>query len=289
MLVIDLKGISEWGTVSDKKQSFKPFSYDSQANLFISTVRQFGGTYTYFDKTDNHGYLAFNSNETINGLNKLKDLYDRNIFGIPADWDEAKYGSNPFKANKTVMTLGSSAGVANSAPQGNKFQIAAAPVPFHDEDSKYVISQGANLALLDTGTREQRLAAWTLLKFLTKYANGYICSETGYYPSSAYAENGGMWVGGNVEEYVNYVEWIEASENPIASSTEKIRAQTAQVNLDYYINPAQGWHKFVDQPFPGSADVRNAVAAIPGWVFYDEYTPQGAIDKIYSSLRDYVK
>ena len=187
------------------------------------------------------------------------------------------------------MTLGSSAGVANSAPQGNKFQIAAAPVPFHDEDSKYVISQGANLALLDTGTREQRLAAWTLLKFLTKYANGYICSETGYYPSSAYAENGGMWVGGNVEEYVNYVEWIEASENPIASSTEKIRAQTAQVNLDYYINPAQGWHKFVDQPFPGSADVRNAVAAIPGWVFYDEYTPQGAIDKIYSSLRDYVK
>ena len=288
-VVIDLTGVFEWGTTTDTTKSFKPFSYDSQANLFITTVRQNGGTYTYYDKADKHGYIDFNSQETINGLNTLKALYDKNIFGIPADWDEAKYGSNPFKANKTVMTLGSSAGVANSAPTGNKFEIAAAPTLYHEGDSKYVISQGANLALLDTGTREQRLAAWTLLKFLTKYANGYICASTGYFPSCPYAENGNLWVGGNVEEYVDYATWIEDSQNPLASMSEKVRAQTANVNIDHYIKDSENWTKFVDQPFPGSADIRTQVAAIPGWVFYNTYNPQAAINKMYEILSDYVK
>ena len=33
-------------------------------------------------------------------MNKIKTLYDHHTFGITADWDEAKYGSNPFKAQK---------------------------------------------------------------------------------------------------------------------------------------------------------------------------------------------
>ena len=50
---------------------------------------------------------------------------------------------------KTVMTLGSSAGVTNDAPTGNAFDIKAAPVPYFNADKKFVISQGANLALMD--------------------------------------------------------------------------------------------------------------------------------------------
>lgn len=296
--ILNLTSIFEAGSTGHvPKDCFKPFSYDSQANLFITTVRQQGGTYTYFDKTDNHGYVAFKSPETKAGFTVLKNMYDAKTFAIPADWDEASYGSNPFKANKTVMTLGSSAGVANSAPTGDRFKIKAAPVPFHAADKKYVISQGANLALLDKGSREQRVASWMLVKFLSKYANGYISSATGYYPASPFAEQGGMWVGGNVDEYSDYETWVVDASASTASSAEQIRSQTARVNTEYYVKPSENWTKFVDVPFAGSADIRESVKSGPGYIFYEEFGTKGnvssiidgALDKLYDILRDYVK
>ena len=286
--VLDLTGVFEYGSAGHvAKECFKPFSYDSQANLFITTVRQNGGTYTYLDKNDKQGYVAFNSQETINGLNTIKTMYKDYTFGIPNDWDEAKYGSNPFKAQKTVMTLGSSAGVRNDAPPGNSFEIASAPVPYHSADKKFVISQGANLALMDKGSREQRLASWQLVKFLTKYANGYICAKTGYYPSSEYAEQGGMWANYD-EEFIDYDSWLEeAVDSP--SEAEKIKGQAALINRNYYVNPDEHWTKFVDQPFAGSAAVRNAVANIPGYLLTEDMTAQAAIDKCLSSLKDFIK
>ncbi len=288
-IVLNLSTISKWNDADTTHvNSFKPFSYDSQANLFITSIRQNGGTYTYYDKEDKHGYVGFNSQETITALNKLNDLYKNHTFGIPADWEEAKYGSNPFKAQKTVMTLGSSAGVSNDAPTGNAFNIKAAPVPYFSADKKYVISQGANLALLDKGSREERLASWMLLKFLTKYANGYICAMTGYYPSCPYAENGGLWKDYDDEDYTDYKTWLNGV-GAISSTTEKIKAQTAQVNIDTYVKESEKWTKFVDQPFPGSASIRTEVANAPKYLFIDKLTPQEAIDKVLQAIPDYIK
>ncbi len=287
-LVLNLHGITKWNdSDTTHKNSFKPFSYDSQANLFISSIRQNGGTYTYYDKEARHGYIGFNSQETINAMNTLNGYYNHHTFGIPADWDEAKYGSNPFKAQKTVMTLGSSAGVTNDAPTGNAFQIKAAPVPYFNADKKFVISQGANLALMDKGSREQRLASWLLVKFLTKYANGYLCAATGYYPSSPYAENGGMWQGAT-EDYVDYATFIEEGASSINVS-EQIKAQTAKINTDYYVKDSENWTKFVDQPFPGSASIRTQVANVPKFIFIDKMTPQNAINAVLERLQDYIK
>ena len=282
---------------SDPTKRFKPFSYDSQANLFITNVRQNGGKYTEYDKVAKKGYLAFDSQETRTGLTQLKKLYDENVLGIPADWNEAKYGSNPFKANKTVMTLGSSAGVANDSAAGNRFEIGAAPVPYVKATDKYVISQGANLALLDTGSREERVAAWQLIKFLSKYANGYFCSQTGYYPSCPYAEKegkdgvAGMWA--NVDpkgEFADgdYATWLaEAKES--ASTSDIIRAETADINLEYYINDSENWVKFVDPPFAGSATIREEVASITPWVFSGTRSIDDAIKEIYAKLSDYTR
>ena len=186
------------------------------------------------------------------------------------------------------MTLGSSAGVANDAPTGNTFDIKAAPVPYWSADKKYVISQGANLALLDKGSRKERLAAWLLLKFLTKYANGYICSQTSYYPASAYAENGGMWNGVDESAYIDYKTWLEDSMES-ANTVERIKGQTAKINVDYYVKATEKWTKFVDQPFPGSASIRTQVANVPKFLFIDKMTPQGAIDAVLERLQDYIK
>lgn len=292
-IVLNLHGISKWNdSDTEHKTSFKPFSYDSQANLFITALRQNEATYTYYDKEAKHGYVGFTSEDEkmTAAMNKIKTLYDNHTFGIPADWDEAKYGSNPFKAQKTVMTLGSSAGVSNDAPTGNAFQIKAAPVPYFSEEHKDVISQGANLALLDKGSRKQRLASWLLVKFLSKYANGTICAQTGYYPASEYAEKGGAWVGADVDEYVDYDTWRK-SITPLSSTTEKIKAQVADVNIDTYVNEEleHKWFKFVDQPFPGSASIRTEIANATKYMLIDKMSIKAAIEKVFEKIPDYIK
>lgn len=295
-VVLDLTSIHAPSGGVDKN-AFKPFSYDSQANLFITAIRQNGGKYTEYDKQQQKGYLAFDSEQTKSALTSLKSLYDKNIFGIPADWEESSYGSNPFKASKTVMTLGSSAGVTNDATAGNKFQIGAAPVPVFNENNKYVISQGANLALLDKGSRAQRVASWQLVKFLSKYANGYFCSQTGYYPTCPYAESAGadglagMWANYDRDTFEggDYVSWFNEASDPLAGTADKIKAEAAKVNLDHYINSEKNWVKFVDPPFPGSATIREEVASIPQAVFYNTSSPADAIRSVYSKLSDYVR
>jgi len=289
--VLDLTDIRD-PSFADATKRFKPFSYDSQANLFITSVRQNGGTYTVFDKVTKKGYLAFDSQETRTGLAKLKSLYDKNILGIPADWGEAKYGSNPFKAFKTVMTLGSSAGVSNDTTAGNKFDIGCAPVPYVNASNKYVISQGANLALLDRGSREQRVAAWQLIKFLSKYSNGYFCSQTGYYPTCKYAETqAGMWANMDPQgdfEGEDYTSWLQQAKESL-STTDLIRAEAALVNINDYTKLDVNWVKFIDPPFSGSADIREAVAAIPPTIFTGEKTIDATISHYYSLLKDYVR
>ena len=127
-----------------------------------------------------------------------------------------------------------------------------------------------------------------LLKFLTKYANGYLCAMTGYYPSCEYAETGKLWKDYDEEEYVDYSTWLKDAKNS-PNTTERIKAQTAQVNIDTYVKAEEKWTKFVDQPFPGSASIRVEVANAPKYLFIDGNTPQEAIDKVLVKLPDYIK
>ena len=303
-VVINLKGIIAPGSdESNKLNYFKPISYDSQANWFISTLRQVGETYTTVEATragTYKGYLGFNTDGTNAALREIRRLHDANIFGIPADWGESKYGSKPFIANKTVMTVGSSAGVRNSIGTGSEtFDVGIAPVPYRTADKKYVISQGANLALLDKGSREQRVASWQLMKFLTKYANGYFSAATGYFPTCEYAQNGGMWKG-YAEGYYNYDEWYQEAILEVGGK-DAIKAQAAKANLDHYVNTSENWYKFVDNPFAGRADVRDtcgtiipSVIALSAAQYGSTETAQKAavksiLDTIYSKLSSYVK
>ena len=198
------------------------------------------------------------------------------------------------------MTVGSSAGVRNSIGTGSEtFDVGIAPVPYRTADKKYVISQGANLALLDKGSREQRVASWQLMKFLTKYANGYFSAATGYFPTCEYAQDGGMWKG-YAEGYYNYDEWYQEAISEVGGK-DAIKAQAAKANLDHYVNTSENWYKFVDNPFAGSADVRDtcgtiipSVIALSASQYGSTETAQKAavksiLDTIYSKLSSYVK
>ena len=271
---IDRSDVLDFRLVS--AETFHPFGYDSGANFFITLCRQWGGSYTDVDPATGEGYLTFDSEEVKTGLAYMKQLHEEDVVAIPADFGETQYCSNAFTNLLSVMNVGSTAGTAHSVPSAARFETDVAPVPYRDEEHKFVISQGTNLVLLDRGTEAERAAAWKLLKWLTKWHNGEFCAETGYFPSCSYSENSDAY-----QEFLN---------REAVSYVDTVKKNTALVNTNHYINEEENWTKFVDTPFVGSDICRNSVDAIMQMLFFtDGATPESVIADRYNDLRDYVR
>lgn len=264
----------DYKAVSDA--NFYPFTYDSQANFFITAIRQWGGTYTEVDRATKKGYLAFDSAEAIAALTELQNAYNNRYLAIPDTFGgTTKYNSAYFVNNQSVMTVGSSAGVKNSISKD--FEVGIAPLPYKSANRKFVISQGTNAVLLDQGTKEERVAAWKFVKYLTKEANGYFAVKTSYFPSCPYAQNS-----------KDYQDHIAETKDSKAGSDIVWRGANA-VNQDYYLKESENWTKFTDPAFIGSSTVRETVSTSMSQLFIDKLTPRQLIDKLKDSLKDYVK
>ena len=280
-----VKAVLKFDGVS--KDMFFPTYYDSQANFFITAIRQWGGTYTEIDTESRRGFLAFDSQETIDALNYLDQIHDDVGLAIPAEFGgTAKYGSAYFKNWQSVLAIGSSAGSANNVPTGGEFKVGVAPLPYHAADKKFVISQGTNLVLLDHGSIPERVAAWELLKYLSKYGNGKWSALSGYFPSCDYAV-----------QSKDYQDIMMKANNPDYEQTQKptdaqaLKYYSAKVNNEIYMSESAGWTKFVDPAFVGSSSIREKLSSAMALLFISGYTPRQLIDYYYndSTMSDYVR
>src|SRR5690606_19810427 len=174
--------LNQWAQ-SNNIQNFVPASYDSLGNAFITFVRQFDGKYTGINYQNFQGqYLWRNDDNTTAAMQFLKD--NKQYITLPEYWDQ-QYASTPFVNRQTAITIGSSAGVRYNVPANNLFEIGVAPVPYNADkpESKAVIQQGTNIALLKTGTNEQRFVSWLFLKWLINTENTIDWAmNTGYLP-----------------------------------------------------------------------------------------------------------
>jgi multiple sugar transport system substrate-binding protein len=263
--LLDLSKIKEGG--------LHPLSYDSQANFFITGVRQWGGTYTEVDKATRKGYIKFQSQETYDSLSKFNEIYQAGGLAIPATFGEANYCSAEFKLYQSLMNIGSSAGVSNAVPSAGAFETACAPIPFASADKKYVISQGTNLCMFDTGTNVEKLAAWKLIKYLSQYNNGEFAALTGYFPSCKSAYNSTVY-----QEFMN---------STAGSDTDKLNRSAATINGTVY-TAENSWHKFVDPGFNGSSTIRTSIGTVTGQVFIDKKAPADVVAAKYAELKDYL-
>lgn len=231
---------------TDKKPSeylasniFYPLSYDSTDNAFITICRQWDGDYTQRE-TMSKGYALFNNEEVIEGLSYFQTLAQRGLFSVAESFDES-YASNAFKNLQCLITIGSSAGVGYNLPSGDKFEIGVAPIPYKDEDHKFVISQGTNICIMSQCTQEEQDAAWELIKFLlsTENTTKFATLTGGYLPVrySAY----------ETQEYKNHLD-------PELNLNYHY-ALSSQVGIEYRDN----YRMFVDPAFVGSSTVRDAV------------------------------
>ena len=152
-------------------------NFDSSANFFINSIRQWDGGYTNSD-----GDILVDNTNTLAMLEYVQDRFEDNTFALPLAWNAA-YGSEDFKKQNVCMTVGSTAGISYNVPSDGAFEIVVAPIPQYDLTSKAATQQGPNIAIMSDTTDAERLAAWLLIEYITNAENTAKWSMlTGYLP-----------------------------------------------------------------------------------------------------------
>lgn len=276
---------------------FIPFNWDSNSNFFITILRQWGSVYTERGYDFHTGYIRFqepaNKPQTIAALQYMQDLRNQNIIAIPETFGEGLYGSKPFREGKTVLTVSSSAGIAQNIPVANeyKFDVSVNPILYNADkpELKSVISQGTNLALFTKGDarteqgKNERLAAWKLLRFLTYEVNHEFGKGTSYFPVTD-----GSKLNEGEEGYEDYVLYRDFLDSDGGTLTEEAIRNTAITNHNVYMAEAENWTKFVDPAFSGSTEIRAEIENAIRYLFEGD-TPEEVIAALVKDLPSYVQ
>lgn len=234
--------------ITEAKDLFIPYSYDSEDNAFITLIRQWGGEYTATNSEGNGEYL-FDSQEAIDMLTYFSNNKDK--ITIPSHWGQA-YASDVFKKGQTFVTVGSTGGAYYNTPttvDGEYlFDFEVAPIPYNADlpNDKAVIQQGTNMSLTNSGSDQQKLASWLFLKYLTsRDVQLDFALETGYSPirSSVYV----------TEAYQNFMAGYDTDGETLLEGAMLMRSKAARAaaqQSDYF---------FYDPAFVGSSGIRDAV------------------------------
>lgn len=277
---------------------FMPFSYDSNANFFISALKQWGAEYTAKGETFQTGKILFhtepNRSKAVTMLTKLKQLYDAKTLSVASAITGAGlYSSGPFKEGRIALTVSSSAGVTENVPTATDypFQVAVHPVLYNADfpENKYVISQGTNLALFSRGkatdekAQKERLAAWKLLKFLTYEHNHEFGMKTSYFPVTDGTKLAVDETNVRYQDYKMYSEFLAKTDG---TRQEVATRDTAKLQANVYQAAEENWNKFVDPGFIGSSRIRTESENLLT-ILFGGMTPEQAIDDIANKLKDF--
>ena len=224
-----------------------PIFYDSDSNLFITQSYQRKIPYLSI-AGDGKCSVDFNNDQAKAMVQELKTAYDDGL--LVTEGSQGTYGSDAFKQEKCLFTIGSTGGTGYVDPEGN-FTAEAVAVPFSNNNPLYV-SQGLTLTVLNsTGISDSENAirskyAYKFAKYLTSTAiNTKLCivDSQGYSPvrTSCYA----------TDLYQSYVE-----EN----------ADSLLVKAGDVVSKLDG-HFLVSPAVKGSATARTEVGGILTRVF----------------------
>ncbi len=245
----------------DAKAYSRLMGYDALDNAFITLLRQWGSHYTELKKSEykkhpkeRAGTVLFASKadrpNTLKMLKFFNKMHKDKIFGTPdADLNSKNYCTEAFAAGRVMFTICSSGGLSYNTTNWEK-RFRMAPIPYHVESAKYVISQGMNICMTKKANKDK---AVKVMKALTtgKYQTEWSLTS-GYFPASASAEES--------KTYQDFIKDTSFKDKKIA-----IYREGHQVNYNEY--KMKNWNRFVDDAFIDSATVRDLVAGILPNVF----------------------
>lgn len=234
-------------------------AWDSPENAFITLIKQWGARYT--ELPEDQAKLAANrrvgsvwfteANEVKKVVECLKffnKLYKKGIFGVPGHLG-GSYATDAMANCRCMFSVCSSGGLSYNTTNW-KHRFTVAPIPYYDDGTtvrKAVISQGANLCLTKRDGQED---AFKVLKALSssEYQAEW-CLQTGYFPSTKSVTNSAAY-----QAFLNSTSY--------ENSTAVAYREGAKVNANIYTKASEGWNKFVDPAFEGSAILREKLTGV---------------------------
>jgi len=219
--------------------------YDSEANLFITLLEQYGYDYTTLDQVTGEASVDFDSPE-VKALAAKFNTYTKEhyIVGGNANGNDG-YCSSYFQARNILMNVGSTGGLTYEYTKD--FNIGVAPIPqAAGSTANKTISQGPDICLLDHDDANRELASWLFYKHLTNTENSidWATNSTGYMPvrQSCYDD----------EDYIEL--------NDISEQTEKTEDMLRALVSHY--GEAVSDETFTSPAFKGSTTCRDTVQGL---------------------------
>jgi multiple sugar transport system substrate-binding protein len=154
-----------------------PLGYDSAANWFITMTQQLGSGYTSATKVNGTNFL-FDNEANRAFITELKEQYDKGYFttqGLLGAYTSSIFvegASNDDTKGRSYMSIGSSAGATHQRPTKTDegeypFEVGIASIPQADASNPKVISQGPDVVIFKNSNKQQTIASWLFMKYLT--------------------------------------------------------------------------------------------------------------------------
>lgn len=289
---------TEYQTLQKAGKQVAGFSYDSEANLFITFTQQWGGEYTGYTNSNGQGYeleggyVLFNNAKSKEAIKFYYENFKKGYMVTTTHFG-TNYSSDAFKAGQCIMTLGSSAGATYNIPDDKSFEVGVSTYPQKDLNNPQVIQQGTNVSLFKCKDAQEELAGWLFLKYLTNYESALIWvtgmeeytningeamdakEGTSYFPIRKDVYNS--------EKYQNYVKGREYAADGTYVDDPSVKNKAAEIGL------AQAEWFFTNVAFDGSSVVRDQAEALVQKIFYNDHTGKNIDDVINEAYADTIQ
>jgi len=228
-----------------------PLGYDSESNWFITMCEQYGSPYT---STDKENHFLFNNKTNRDFVKEFRSWYDagyvttQELYGA---YTSALFTNTDPTKPTCYMCIGSTGGANHQipTPEDNKypFEVGIAPIPQVNPEKPKAISQGPSLCIFDQDNKQEVVASWLFVKFITTDAEfqASFSKTSGYMPVIKSATE--------IEAYANWLNNANGTNNLPA-----LVIKTALENADSY---------FVSPAFNGSSKARDQVGELLKYCF----------------------
>ncbi|MBQ9070751.1 MAG: extracellular solute-binding protein [Clostridia bacterium] len=248
-----------------------PLGYDSEANWFISMCEQYGVGYT---SLDNGGSFLFDNETTREFVKEFRTWHQDGL--VTTEEIYGGYTSGLFtstEGQRCYMVIGSTGGASYQTPPTtgdgvSLFETAMATPPSVDPANPKVISQGPSLCLFESENKQEVVASWLFMKFLTTNVSfqAAFSMESGYAPVIKSVQDNEVY-----KNWLNSARGKNTEEGPANITAMSVKLALAQEKA-YFVSPA----------FNGSSDARDQVGLIMQTILvYEGDDVDGAIDKAF--------
>lgn len=218
--------------------------YQSDDNMYITLSKQYNIPYS--EIVNGVGTSLFNNDQAKALIKKYSEYAQDHLIISQGVTGDDFYGTTLLEDETALFIIDSTAG-ASWVTSNKGIQYDVAPIPTAENGGKYVMSQGANLCLLNRDEKSNKMA-WEFYTYMANKENAlYWALNTSYIPfrSSTYLE----------AEYIAATEFT-GEMDPSSSAYVSSRVIDA---LEVY---SDNYEYFIATPYDGSSKLREAVAGL---------------------------